>query len=472
MSVAQQRRPQADLIPSSIRDEQCILGCILLADEVLQNVLSVLKPDDFYRDAHKLVYEAMLALYKDNKGIDVNTVTTYLEEQGQIQDISGQIDEAFYEGYSYLNELTYLVDSSYRIQNYVKPVLNTSIQRQILKANQAIAELAYDRALNAQETLMQAIKKLQDIAAGVNTGKLQHIKAGLDTFMTDLDILHHQTVKTIGVPLGYKALDNMIPGLCKGEVCIIASRPGVGKSIMLLNIALHVANSFNANTGAFYRVAFFSLEMPTRELDKRLISQKAKVDLKLLRTGDIEDNDWEDIVVARDRLEDIELYYDDTASMTVMDIKTRVQQLEQQVGKVDLVVIDYLQLLQPLEKNSRGNRVEVIGEISRSLKIMLARDLDVPVLCAAQLNRDGEKRASKRPQLSDLREGGIELDADIILMLSREDMYDKESQRPNIVDIVIAKQRNGPLGDVELYADNPHVRFVDIDKIIDEKAGY
>ena len=424
------------LLPQNIEAERGVLGSIIIDPEAIAQVADWLRPGDFYRDAHRLIYEHLLALYQRNEPADFITLCDLLEQQGRLEDVGDA---------SYIMSLINGVPTSGNLTYYAKIVAQKAGFRRLIHAAGQIAALAYDEAEDAQERSEQLLFALQRRT----TQDFLPIGTVLLDCLTDLEAIQNNSQHLLGVPTGYTDLDRGLGGgLQRSDLVILAARPGNGKTSLALNIAAHAALHEQK------RVAFFSLEMGAKQLGFRLLAMHADQDQRLLRLGRIDA--WEKIVQATDTLSEGTLWIDETAGLSPAELRSRVRRLHREQG-LDLVVVDYLQLMHATlgEGKRFAVREQEIAEISRSLKAV-AKELNVPVLALAQLSRAVEARQNKRPQLSDLRESGaLENDADVVLFIYREDLYQEtpDPLKKNAANLIIAKHRNGPLGEVHLRFD-------------------
>lgn len=434
------------LPPQSIEAEQSVLGSLLLSKKAIIKIADLIKPEDFYRDTHRFIYETMLELFEKNEPIDVLTVSTRLEAKNLLDKIGGS---------SYLTTLVNFVPTASNVVHYAKIVQRKKMLRDLIEAAYSITQLSYDEQEEIEGILDQAEKSVFAVSQKSLRQFFKPIKSTLEEAFNRIDSLHkHEGGKLRGIPTGFTDLDNYLAGLQKSDFIILAARPSLGKTTLGLDIARHVAINEKKVVG------IFSLEMASSQLVDRLLCAQAKIDLWKLRTGHLsdkgEDNDFSKIQEAMGELSESPIFVDDSPSATVMEIRTKSRRLQSEAG-LDLIIVDYLQLIVPT--GSRDNIVQQITEISRSLKA-LARELDVPLIAISQLSRATEQRSPRIPRLADLRESGsLEQDADVVLLIYREDLDIKQSERKNIADIIIAKHRNGPVGQIELYFDQDCVSF-------------
>ncbi len=438
------------LPPQNLEAEASILGSLMIDKDAIIKIADVLHSEDFYDDKNKSIYLAMLELYEKSQSIDILTVSNLLDEQKKLDFIGGS---------SYLASLVNGVPSAAHVAHYASIVRRKGTLRRLISAANDITALGYKEEDDIETVLDQAEQKLFGVSQKFMKQNFIPITQVLHETFDRLDDLHKNKGTLRGVPTGYMDLDKLLGGLQKADLVILAARPSMGKTSLALDIARHVA--VNRKIG----VGIFSLEMSKDQLVDRLLSSESDVNLWKLRTGNLSDeganNDFQRIGEAMGRLSEAPIYIDDTAGANIMEIRTKARRLqaEQNLG---LIVLDYLQLMQG---RSTENRAQEVSEISRALK-QIARELNVPVLALSQLNRAVETRPDKRPLLADLRESGsIEQDADVVMFIYREDMYKgKDSEKPNIAEIIISKHRNGPTGKVEMFFDAEKTSFRNLDK--------
>ncbi len=431
--------------PQNLEAEISLLGAILLDKDAIIKVADLVTADDFYKEAHGIVYAAMLNLFEHREPIDVVTLTNKLEELKKL-DIVG--------GGSYIATLASSVPSAANIVHYAKIVAEKSVLRRLIHASTEIADLALHEEKEIPDVLDKAEQAIFAVSQKHTKESFIAIKDILTASFDRLDELHRNKDQLRGVPTGFRDLDNLLAGLQNSDLIILAARPSMGKSSLAINIAQHVA----IHEGI--PVAIFSLEMSKEQLVDRLLCSEANVDSWKLRNANLSDSDFGRIGEAMAKLSEAPLYFDDSAGINVMEMRTKARRLQSEHG-LGLIIIDYLQLMQG---NGSNSRVEEVSEISRSLK-GLARELNVPVIALSQLSRAVENRPSRIPQLADLRESGsIEQDADVVIFIYRDDYYEKDSERKNIADVLVRKHRNGPVGQVELYFKQEQMLFMNLDK--------
>ena len=435
------------LPPHDIEAEQAVLGSMLTDSEAAASAIEVLRVEDFYREDHKAIYEAILNLYNRAEPIDIITLKAELTSIGKFEQVGG---------IEYLAELPEKVPTTTNAEKYIKIVEDKSMLRSLIKTANEIQALGYDPMQEVEDIVDSAEKKIFNLVQGRNQKGYTAVKDVLVESFALLEKLYNQKQHITGVPTGFADLDYKTAGLHNSDLILIAARPAMGKSAFVLNIASYAAVKANIP------VVIFSLEMSKEQMVNRILASEAMVDSNKIRTGKIEDEDWNKIAEATGILSEAEIFIDDTPgiSMTEIRAKCRKLKMEQNIG---LVVIDYLQLIAGNSKRS-GSREQEISEISRSLKI-LAKELNVPVIALSQLSRAPEQRPDHRPMLSDLRESGaIEQDADIVMFLYRDDYYNEETDKKNIAEVIIAKHRSGSVGTVELLWLSNYTKFANIDR--------
>jgi len=442
--------PQIDrlkLPPHSLEAEQSVLGGLLLDNEAADKVGDVITDADFYSDAHRLVYSHIVALVADSKPADVVTVSESLASVQKLDYIGGL---------AYLGALVENVPTAANIRHYAQIVRDRSILRQLAATAGDIADSAYNPlGRGAKEILDNAEAKILHIAEQGERGTRQYEEIGklLGEVVERIETLYNRDDPSAvtGVPTGFADLDEKTSGLQPGDLVIIAGRPSMGKTALALNITEHVA----LNTKM--PVAVFSMEMGASQLALRMIGSVGRLDQHKLRTGRLVQEDWDKLSAALGRLNDAPILIDETPALNAIEVRSRARRLAKTYGKLGLVVVDYLQLMQASTQGE--NRATEISEISRAMK-SLAKELKVPVVALSQLNRSLEQRPNKRPVMSDLRESGaIEQDADVILFIYRDEVYNPDSQDKGTAEIIIGKQRNGPIGTVRLTFLGEHTRF-------------
>ncbi len=433
--------------PHDIEAEQAILGSMLTDRDAVISAIEVLKPDDFYREDNKIIYEAILNLYNRSEPIDVITVRAELETMGKIDNVGGL---------EYLVELPDKVPTTANSMKYIKIVEEKSSLRKLIKTANEIIELGYDPTEDVDDIMESAEKKIFNIMQDKDQKGYSPLKDVLVESFTKLEELYNRKQHITGVPSGFIDLDYRTAGFHGSELILIAARPAMGKTAFALNIASNAALRANVP------VAVFSLEMSKEQLVNRILSSESMVDSNKIRTGKLDEEDWSKLAETIGPLSEGEMYIDDTPGINIMEIRAKCRKLkiEKNIG---LVVIDYLQLIQGTGRRN-GSREQEISEISRSLKI-LAKEIDVPVIALSQLSRAAEQRPDHRPMLSDLRESGaIEQDADIVMFLYRDDYYNQDSEKKGIAEVILAKHRGGSTGTVDLRWIGNYTKFVNLAK--------
>ncbi|HEV7733382.1 MAG TPA: replicative DNA helicase [Candidatus Binatia bacterium] len=443
------------LPPQSLDAEESVLGGILLDNHAIDRVTEQVRVDDFYREAHRKIFRAMLSLSERNEPADLVTLAEVLRARGELTDVGGS---------AYLAELAERVPTAANVGNYAKIVREKAICRNLITTATAIAQRGYDPANDVKELMDRAEQEIFSLSEREVKPAFVRIDALLaETFKT-IDRLAANKQSVTGVPTGYTDLDNMLAGLQPSDLIIIAARPSMGKTAFCLNIAE------NAGLRADAGVAVFSLEMSKEQLAMRMLCSEARVDLSKVRTGHLNDHEFRELAEAAARLSYAPIYIDDTPALSVLELRSKARRLSRDPNaKLKLVVVDYLQLMRGSE--GKDSREQEISEISRSLKA-LAKELHVPVIALSQLNRQVESRSPPRPRLSDLRESGaIEQDADVIAFIYREEAYIEDTDKKGVAEIIIAKQRNGPVGSVELTFLREFTRFENREIAHDERRG-
>ncbi len=435
--------------PQNLEAESSLLGALLIDTDAIVKVADIIRVEDFYDTKHQKIYSAIKKLYETHTPIDVLTLTDQLRNSGQLEEVGGA---------QYLTELTNFVPTAAHSAQYAEIVASKALRRRLIKASQDITNFGYDEDQSLQTLIEQAEARLFEVSQ-------QHVKqdiVSMEQILVEsfdrLDELHKDKGTIRGVPTGYRDLDDVLAGFQKSDLFILAARPSMGKTAMVLNLAHNVA------TKAGMPVLIFSLEMSKEQLVDRILSKESGVNAWALRTGNLTDEDFEKIGHAMGTLSEAPIYIDDSPGITVSDLRTKARR-EAHLRPLGLIIVDYLQLMSGGSKFSGdGNRVQEISEISRGLK-SIARELNVPLIALSQLSRSVESRNPQIPQLSDLRESGsIEQDADVVAFLYREDYYNPDTERKNILSFMIKKHRNGPTKDVELYFDKEKQAISSLDK--------
>jgi len=420
--------------PNNIEAEEALLGSLLIDPEAVYDVAAFLRPDAFYREQNKWIFEAILDLNERREPVDLITLTDELRRRGRLEELGGEAT---------IIALINTVPTSINARNYGQIIEAAALRRRMIGAASTIANLAYEQDENINVVIDRAEKALFSISEERTTRDLVPVKEIAKSYLDRIEELHARGDDVIGVPTSFTDLDKVLGGLNKSDLIIVAARPGMGKTSLQISIAQTAARRFNK------RVAIFSLEMSGEQLVQRMIAAETRIDSQRLRRGDLKEHEWPIFYEAIGRISETQIFIDDTPSITSMQLRTKARRLYAE-HDLDLIMIDYLQLMQ--SEHTSNNRVQEISEISRGLK-GLARELDIPVVAASQLSRAVEQRQDKRPQLSDLRDSGsIEQDADVVIFIYRDEYYNPEtSERPNIAEINVAKHRNGPTASVDLY---------------------
>lgn len=441
--------------PQNIEAEQSVLGAMLIDKEAIAKATEILSADDFYREAHRVVFNAMLELYNKNEAVDMITVTDVLRRDNKLDDVGG---------IAYITSLANSVVTAANIKFHADIVAEKSVLRQLVRVSTEIAAMGYEANDEVGVLLDTAESRILEISNRKKKADFTPINAVLMESVQNIEKLLNNKGGLTGLPTGFSDLDKLTSGLHPSDFIILAARPSMGKTALALNIVQNVALRAHQRVGGEPRsVAFFSLEMSKEQLVNRMLCAEANIDSQRLRVGEMGDKDWDSLWAACDTMSKSKIYIDDTAGITVMDMRSRARRLKAEHG-LDLIVVDYLQLMQGSGKrNTSGDRQQEVSEISRSLKA-LARELDVPVLALSQLSRGVEARQVKRPMLSDLRESGsLEQDADIVAFLYREDYYNPETENKH-TELIIAKHRNGPVDTVNLFFHKQFTKFVGFTK--------
>lgn len=441
--------------PQNIEAEQSVLGAMMLDKEAIAKASEILTSEDFYREAHRVIFNAMLELYNKNEAVDMVTITDILRRDNKLEDIGG---------IAYITALANVVPTAANVKYHADIVAEKSVLRQLVRVSTEIATMGYEGSDDVGVLLDTAESRILEISNRKKKNDFTQIKDVLMDSIQGLEKLITNKGGLTGLPTGFPDLDKLTSGLHPSDFIILAARPSMGKTALALNIVQNVALRAHKQIGGEPRsVAFFSLEMSKEQLVHRMLCAEAGIDSQRLRVGEMGDKDWDSLWAACDTMSKAKIYIDDTAGITAMEMRSRARRLKAEHG-LDLIVVDYLQLMQGSGRKSfSGDRQQEVSEISRSLKA-LARELDVPVLALSQLSRGVEARQVKRPMLSDLRESGsLEQDADIVAFLYREDYYDKETENKH-TELIIAKHRNGPVDTVNLFFHKQFTKFVSFTK--------
>lgn len=431
--------------PQNVEAEQAVLGAMLLSHDAVIVAMEKLQSQDFYRDVHRIIFEAMEHLHRENKEIDVITLPDELKRMKKLDDVGGL---------EYVLNLPNLVGSAANIEYYANIVAEKALARNLISTCTELTTEAYDGQKETEVLLDDAERRILQLSDTKNRGDFASVGAVVEVTLDKITKLYENKAGLTGLPTGFRDLDRMTSGLQPSDLILVAARPSMGKTAFTLNIAQ------NVGVRQHKTVAFFSLEMSQEQLVQRLLCQIAHIDSQKLRTGQLNsDEEWTRLTDACDKLYESPIYIDDTPGISVAEMRSKARRLKSEHG-LDLIIVDYLQLMQGRNAESRQQE---ISEISRSLKA-LARELKVPLIALSQLSRSVESRQDKRPMLSDLRESGaLEQDADIVSFLYREDYYDKETENQHITEVILAKHRNGPVGSVKLYFKNEFTLFLNLD---------
>lgn len=430
--------------PQDMAAEQSVLGGMMLSKDAIADVVEIVRGPDFYRPAHEIIYDAVVDLYGRGEPADVVTISDHLTKRQELQRIGGP---------AYLHNLAQSVPTAANASFYAEIVRERAILRRLVEAGTKIVQLGHGADGEVDAIVNEAQSEIYNVAENRQSADYVSLGEVLVPTIDEIETNASHDGGLTGIPTGFRELDELTHGFSGGQMIIVAARPAMGKS----TLALDFARSAAVNNGM--TAAFFSLEMGRNEIAMRLLSAEARIQFQDLRKGDIRDEDWDKMSLAVDRLNEVPLFIDDSPNMSLMEIRAKCRRLKQR-NNLKLIVLDYLQLL------SSGKRVESrqqeVSEFSRTLKL-LAKELDVPIIALSQLNRGSEQRTDKRPQVSDLRESGsIEQDADMVLLLHRDEVYDKESPRAGEADIIVAKNRAGPTRDIVVAFQGHYARFQDM----------
>ena len=431
--------------PQNVEAEQAVLGAMMLEHNAVVAAMEKLRPGDFYREVHRTIFEAMEHLHHDNKEVDVITLPEELRRMKKLDDVGGL---------EYVLSLPNLVATAANIEYHANIVAEKALARNIITTCTELTSEAYDGEKEPEDLLDDAERRILQISESKRRGDFAPVGVVVEETLDKITKLYENKAGITGLPTGFRDLDRLTSGLQPSDLILVAARPSMGKTAFTLNIAQNVGVKQHKT------VAFFSLEMSQEQLVQRLLCQIAHIDSQKLRTGQLNsDDEWPKLTDACDKLYQAPIYIDDTPGISVTEMRSKARRLKAEHG-LDLIIVDYLQLMQG--RNSESRQQE-ISEISRSLKA-LARELKVPLIALSQLSRSVESRQDKRPMLSDLRESGaLEQDADIVSFLYREDYYDKETENQHITEIILAKHRNGPVGSVKLYFKGEYTLFLNLD---------
>ncbi|RME73541.1 MAG: replicative DNA helicase [Chloroflexi bacterium] len=433
------------LQPHNREAEEAVLGSLLIDPDAIIRIATFLTPDDFFVERNGWIYAAIRDLHERREPADLVTLTDELERRGQLDEIGGP---------AYLTGLINATPTSIHVEYYARIVERTAVLRRLIRAAGDIARLAYQDTDDVEAVVDRAEEIIFNVAARRVDQDLRPIRQVIDKFYDRIEYLHEHRGELIGVPTGLIDLDKILGGLQRSDMIVMAGRPGMGKTSLALSIALQAARRHQK------RIAIFSLEMSDEQLVQRLVSAETGIDSQRIRLGDIREDEWPTFMQATSLLANTQIFIDDTPAITAFDLRTKARRLHAEHG-LDLVIVDYLQLMSGDTRSE--NRQQEISFISRSIK-SLARELNVPVLALSQLSRQVESRHDKRPMLSDLRESGsIEQDADVVLFIYRDEVYNPDTEHPNIAEIIVAKHRSGPTGKLQVYFKKNLAQFVDLE---------
>jgi len=436
--------------PQNLDIEASLLGSLLIDGDSFMKISDQIDAIDFFDERHQAIFSAMRTIHDKRGQLDILTLSDQLKNMGRLDSVGGS---------SYLTELTNLVPTAAHLEQYAEIVADKAIRRRLITASQDIASIGFDENKSLQELIEEAETRLFEVSQKHVKQDITSLESILGDSFDRLDDLHRNKGGIRGIPTGLKDLDKLLAGLQRSDLIVIAARPSMGKTALMLNIGLNIATK--ANQGS---VLIFSLEMSKEQLVDRLLAAEAGVDAWKLRTGEgLTDKDFERVSAGMGQLAEAPIFIDDTSGITVADLRTKARRLHHQ-HPLAVIMVDYLQLMSGGSRYATSaNRVQEISEISRSLKV-LARELNVPVVALSQLSRSVESRSPQIPQLADLRESGsIEQDADIVAFLYREEYYNPETDKQNVTEILVKKHRNGPTRNIDLYFDRDRQRFRDLD---------
>lgn len=438
--------PSMKSLPQNIEAEQSVIGSMIIDKGAISKVAEKLTEEDFYRDGHKVIYRAILEMFKNDMAVDLLTLLEYLKSAEDLEKAGGV---------TYITEVSSSVPTTANLDSYIRIVEEKSILRRLIRSSTSIIEDSYNKQGSIEEVLDSAEKRIFDIAEKRSFSDFEPLSKVLERGFLEIERLFNNKGDITGVGSGFNDLDSKTSGFQKGDMVLIAARPSMGKTTFALNIAEHAAIREGKS------VVIFSLEMSKEQLAYKLLCSEANVDLLKLRTGALEDKDWESIARATGPLSKAKIFIDDTAGISVMEMRSKCRRLKIEHG-IDMILIDYLQLM---SGSNSENRQQEVSEISRSIKA-LAKEMECPVIALSQLSRAPEQRADHRPMLSDLRESGsIEQDADLVMFLYRDEYYNKETEDKNIAECIVAKQRNGPVGTVKLVFIGQLSKFGNLDVV-------
>lgn len=435
-------------LPQNIEAEQSVIGSMILDKNSIAQASEVLRSDDFYRENHKVLYSSIMELFQKDIPVDMITLIEHLRSTEKLEGAGG---------ITYITQLCDSVPSTANLHSYIEIVKNKAILRRLIKSSNEIIEESYSQQDNVPKVLDSAEKKIFDISQNRVSNDFEKLSSVLERGFTEIEKLFNNKGEVTGVPSGFPELDEKTSGFQKGDMVLIAARPSMGKTTFALNLAEYAA------LRASKSIVVFSLEMSKEQLAYKLLCSEANVDMLKLRTGALEDNDWDNIAKASGPLAESKIFIDDTAGISVMEMRSKCRRIKIEHG-IDMIIVDYLQLM----SGSGESRQQEVSEISRSIKA-LAKEMQCPVIALSQLSRAPEQRTDHRPMLSDLRESGsIEQDADLVMFLYRDEYYNAETEDKNVAECIIAKQRNGPTGTVKLAWLGQFSKFGRLDVIHNE----
>lgn len=431
-------------LPQNLEAEQAVLGSLLIDPRAVERVASFLQADDFFLPVNAEIYRGMVALYEQDRPTDIVTLSDFLRAQDRLDETGGA---------AYLASLAGIVPTSVNVEYYARIVERLSVLRRLVDAGARITSIGYDARHEAAEAIEQAERTLYEVSRARITRDFQHIASILNVVYEKLDHIHSHDAEVTGVPTGYIDLDRLTSGLQRSDLVIVAARPSMGKSSLALNVAHAIAQRSKLPVG------IFSLEMSAEQVAQRLLSLEANVESQRLRSGRMTDADWDNVVQAVAMLSELPIFVDDSPSLTLSEMRSKVRRLHSEQG-LGLIIVDYLQLMSGARASE--NRVQEISAISRGLKA-IARELDVPIMALSQLSRAPDQRPDHTPMLSDLRDSGsIEQDADLVMFIYREVKYNPDADKPHVAAVIVAKHRNGPTGTAHLFYQDALMKFLNL----------
>jgi replicative DNA helicase len=436
--------------PYNMEAEQSVIGAMLLDRNAIATVTEVLKGDEFYKESHRLLFDAIMDLYDNDEPVDIVTLVDILRGKGHLEVVGGV---------SYISDLVKSVPTTSNVKYYAKIVDQKNTLRRLIHASSEIVDRCYSQQEDVDDVLGLAEKNIFDISQKKNNQDFEHISSTITRSFDDFEKLYKNKGEITGIPSGFTDLDRKTSGFQRGDMVLVAARPSMGKTAFVLNLAL------TAGLRSAKSVAVFSLEMGKEQLVYRMLCSEANVDMQKLRVGDLDEDDWVKLARAAGPMANSKIFIDDTPGISISEMRSKCRRLKIEKG-LDMIIIDYLQLMSGSRKSE--SRQQEVSEISRSLKA-LAKEVGAPVMALSQLSRAPEMRADHRPILSDLRESGsIEQDADVVMFLYRDEYYNKETEKKGLAEVIIAKQRNGPTGTVELAWLGQYTKFGNLDRYHNE----